>query len=106
MLQVETPEDSVIGPGTDLSVRDFVRLSVEHVGLEWEKYVRFDERYLRPTEVDSLVADVSKAEKDLNWKASVKPDQLAAVMVDHDIATLEGLVPDKPVGSVWAEAVS
>jgi GDPmannose 4,6-dehydratase len=106
MLQVETPEDYVIGTGTDLSVRDFVRLSFEHVGLEWEKYVRFDERYLRPTEVDSLVADVSKAEKDLNWKASVKPDQLAAVMVDHDIATLEGLVPDKPVGSVWAEAVS
>ena len=106
MLQVETPEDYVIGTGTDLSVRDFVQLSFEHVGLDWEKYVRFDERYIRPSEVDSLVADASKAEKDLNWKASVKPEQLAAVMVDHDIATLEGFVPDKPVGSVWAEAVS
>lgn len=106
MLQIETPKDFVIGTGTDLSVRDFVRLSFEHVGLDWEKYVRFDERYLRPTEVDSLVADASKAEKDLNWKASIKPEQLAAVMVDHDIAILEGIVPDKPLGSVWAEAVS
>jgi GDPmannose 4,6-dehydratase len=74
--------------------------------LDWEKYVRFDERYLRPTEVDSLVADASKAEKDLGWKASVRPEQLAAIMVDHDITTIEGFAPDKPVGKVWAEAVS
>ena len=106
MLQVDTPGDYVIGTGTDLSVRDFVRLSFEHAGLDWEKYVRFDERYIRPTEVDTLVADASKAKKDLNWKASVGPEQLAAVMVDHDIATIDGFVPDKPVGEVWAEAVS
>ena len=106
MLQADTPVDYVIGTGTDLSVRDFVRLSFEHADLDWEKYVRFDERYVRPTEVDTLVADASKANKDLNWKASVGPEQLAAVMVDHDIATIEGFVPDKPVGEVWAEAVS
>lgn len=106
MLQVDTPGDYVIGTGTDLSVRDFVRLSFEHAGLDWEKYVRFDERYIRPTEVDTLVADASKAKKDLNWRASVGPEQLAAVMVDHDIATIDGFVPDKPVGEVWAEAVS
>jgi GDPmannose 4,6-dehydratase len=106
MLQVDTPGDYVIGTGTDLSVRDFVRLSFEHAGLDWEKYVRFDERYIRPTEVDTLVADASKAKKDLNWKASVGPEQLAAEMVDHDIATIDGFVPDKPVGEVWSEAVS
>lgn len=106
MLQVDTPEDYVIGTGTDLSVRDFLRLSFEHADLDWEKYVRFDERYIRPTEVDALVADASKAAKDLNWKPSVGPEQLAAVMVDHDIASLEKFVSDKPVGSVWAEAVS
>ena len=81
-------------------------LAFEHVNLDWEKYVRFDEKYLRPTEVDSLVADASKAYKELGWKASVGPEQLAAIMVDHDIATLEGFSPDKPVGKVWSEAAS
>lgn len=106
MLQVDKADDYVIGTGTDLSVKDFVRLSFDHVGLDWEKYVKFDEKYLRPTEVDSLVADASKAERGLGWKASVGPEQLAAIMVDHDIATIEGFAPDKPVGKVWAEAVS
>ena len=106
MLQVDKPDDYVIGTGTDFSVKDFVRLAFEHVDLDWEKYVRFDEKYLRPTEVDTLVADASKAEKELGWKSSVGPEQLAAIMVDHDIATIEGFAPDKPVGKVWAKAVS
>jgi GDPmannose 4,6-dehydratase len=106
MLQAEKPEDFVIGTGTDLSVQDFVQMSFEHVGLEWEKYVRFDEKYLRPTEVDSLVGDASKAEHTLGWKASVKPHELAAIMVDHDISALEGHVVDSPRGSVWAEAIA
>jgi GDPmannose 4,6-dehydratase len=106
MLQVEKPDDYVIGTGTDLSVMDFVRVAFEHVNLDWEKYVRFDEKYLRPTEVDSLVADASKAESQLGWKASVGPEQLAAIMVDHDMATLEAFSPDKPFGTVWSEAVS
>jgi GDPmannose 4,6-dehydratase len=106
MLQADKPDDFVLGTGSDLSVKDFVRLSFEHVDLDWEKYVKFDERYLRPTEVDSLVGDSSKAEKVLGWKASVGPEQLAAIMVDHDIASLEGYVPDKPVGSVWSKAIS
>jgi GDPmannose 4,6-dehydratase len=106
MLQADTPDDYVIGTGTDLSVKDFVRLSFEHADLDWEKHVRFDERYIRPTEVDTLVADSSKARNTLNWEASVGPEQLAAIMVDHDIATIEGFVPDKPVGNVWSEVVS
>jgi GDPmannose 4,6-dehydratase len=104
MLQVDKPEDFVIGTGTDLSVKDFVQMSFEHVGLDWEKYVRFDEKYLRPTEVDSLIGDASKAEKTLGWKASVQPRELAAIMVDHDVAAIEGHVVDSPRGTVWAEA--
>jgi GDPmannose 4,6-dehydratase len=106
MLQVDKPDDYVIGTGTDLSVRDFVKLAFEHVNLDWEKFVRFDEKYLRPTEVDSLVADASKSEREFGWKASVAPEKLAAIMVDHDIATLSAFSPDKPVGKVWSEAVS
>jgi GDPmannose 4,6-dehydratase len=106
ILQADKADDFVIGTGTDLSVKDFVRLSFEHVGLDWEKYVRFDSKYLRPTEVDSLVADASKAERTLGWRASVGPEKLASIMVEHDIAFMEGFVADKPVGKVWAEALS
>lgn len=104
MLQAESAQDLVIGTGTDFSVEDFVRLSFEHVGLDWTKYVRFDEKYLRPTEVDTLVADASLANQVLGWTPSVGPEQLAAIMVDHDTATLNGFAPDTPVGEVWAEA--
>jgi len=106
MLQAEKPEDFVIGTGTSLSVNDFVRLSFEHVGLDWERYVRLDAKYLRPTEVDSLIGDATKAEKILGWKASVQPHELAAIMVDHDMAALEGHVVDAARGSVWAEAIA
>jgi GDPmannose 4,6-dehydratase len=105
MLQVDKPEDYVIGTGTDLSVREFVQLSFEHVGLDWEKYVRFDEKYLRPSEVDKLVADSSRAHNQLGWKAGVGPQELAGLMVDHDLAALSGHVVDLPRGAVWAEAL-
>jgi GDPmannose 4,6-dehydratase len=81
-------------------------MAFEHVGLDWEKYVRFDQKYLRPTEVDSLIGDSSKAEKILGWKASVQPQDLAAIMVDHDMAALDGHIVDTPRGSVWAEALA
>jgi GDPmannose 4,6-dehydratase len=106
MLQVDKPDDYVVATGPDLSVQDFVQMSFEHVGLDWEKYVRFDEKYLRPTEVDTLIGDSRKAEAALGWKASVQQRELAAIMVDHDIAALEGHVVDVPRGSVWAEALS
>lgn len=104
MLQVPNPQDYVIATGTDLSVRDFVEMSFSHVGLDWQNYVKFDDRYLRPTEVDSLVGDATKALVDLNWKATVGPQQLAAIMVDHDIELLSGYKSDVPKGSVWQEA--
>jgi GDPmannose 4,6-dehydratase len=104
MLQQDTGDDYILATGTDLSVRDFVELAFRHVNLDWEKFVRFDEKYLRPTEVDSLIGDATKAEKALDWKATVQPRELAAIMVDHDLAAIEGHVVDAPRGTVWSEA--
>ncbi|MEI2643028.1 MAG: GDP-mannose 4,6-dehydratase [Candidatus Nanopelagicales bacterium] len=84
MLQVEEPNDFVVATGTSYSVRDFLEFAFGHVGLDWEKHVRFDERYLRPTEVDDLVGDPSKAERMLEWKARTLAPDLATLMVDAD----------------------
>ncbi|MGW5190191.1 GDP-mannose 4,6-dehydratase [Kribbella sp. NPDC004138] len=88
MLQHDTPADYVIATGTSYSVRDFVALSFEHVGLDWEKYVDHDQRYERPTEVDSLIGDASKATTELGWKAQVHVPELVRIMVDADLAAL------------------
>jgi GDPmannose 4,6-dehydratase len=88
MLQADEPTDYVVATGTAYSVRDFVQFSFEHAGLDWEKYVRFDERYLRPSEVDALIGDAGKAEAALGWKATVLTPELARIMVDADIAAL------------------
>ncbi len=89
MLQADEPDDFVLATGGNFTVRDFVVTAFEHAGLDWEKHVRFDERYLRPTEVDALVGDASKAEAKLGWKATVQTDELARIMVDADIEALE-----------------
>ena len=89
MLQHDTPDDYVVSTGTDYTVRDFLQLSFEHVGLDWEKYVKFDERYLRPTEVDALVGDSSRARNALGWVPKVLTPELARIMVDSDIKALE-----------------
>ena len=88
MLQADEPDDFVIATGTSYTVRDFVELSFGHVGLDWEKYVKFDPRYLRPTEVDNLIGDASKAEAVLGWKPQVHTPELARIMVDADIERL------------------
>ena len=84
MLQAPEPEDFVLATGTAYSVRDFVELAFQHVGLDWQKYVKFDERYLRAAEVDALIGDASKAAATLDWKPSVLVPDLAAMMVDAD----------------------
>lgn len=89
MLQHNEPDDYVVSTGTDYTVRDFLQLSFEHVGLNWKKYVKFDERYLRPTEVDALVGDSSRARNALGWVPKVLTPELAQIMVDSDIASLE-----------------
>ena len=88
MLQADEPDDFVVATGTAYSVRDFVQFSFEHVGLDWKKYVKYDERYERPTEVDALIGDSSKAESILGWKAKVLTPELATIMVDADVAAL------------------
>ena len=88
MLQADYPDDFVLATGGNFTVRDFVVTAFEHAGLDWEKHVRFDERYLRPTEVDALVGDASKAEARLGWKATVQTDELARIMVDADVEAL------------------
>jgi GDPmannose 4,6-dehydratase len=88
MLQHDEPGDYVLATNTAYTVRDFLRLSFEHVGLYWERYVRFDERYLRPTEVDSLIGNPSKAADVLGWVPTVLTPRLAQIMVDADIAAL------------------
>ena len=88
MLQAEEPADFVVATGTSYSVGDFVRMAFEHVGLEWEKHVKFDPRYLRPTEVDDLIGDPSKARELLGWQAQVLPPELVRIMVDADLAAL------------------
>jgi GDPmannose 4,6-dehydratase len=86
MLQHPDPTDYVLATGTAYSIREFLQFSFEHVGLEWQKYVKFDERYLRPSEVDSLIGDASKAAEILGWRPKVLTPELARIMVDADRA--------------------
>lgn len=89
MLQHDEASDYVLATNTAYTVRDFLQFSFEAVNLNWEDYVKFDERYLRPTEVDSLVGDYSKVQSTLGWEPKVLTPQLAKIMVDADIAALE-----------------
>lgn len=98
MLQADEPDDFVIATGSEYSVKDFLQFAFAHVGLNWEKYVKFDPRYLRPTEVDALVGDPSKAQKILGWTPRVLPPELAAIMVDAD---QEALAAE---GSHWIDS--
>lgn len=89
MLQADEPEDFVLATGVGYTVRQFVETAFSHAGLNWEDHVKFDPRYLRPTEVDALMGDASKAEQKLGWKATVLGDELAGLMVDADVEALE-----------------
>ena len=89
MLQQDQPDDYVIATGTAYSVRDLVEAAFGHVGLDWNKYVGTDPRFIRPAEVDLLVGDPSKAKKELGWEPAVDFKQLIAMMVDADLARLK-----------------
>ena len=84
MLQADEPNDYVVATGTSYSVGDFVRMAFEHAGLDWEKHVKFDPRYLRPTEVDDLIGDASRAKEILGWQAQTYTPELVKIMVDAD----------------------
>ena len=85
MLQQPEPSDYVVATGVGATVRDYVNAAFMHVGLDWKEYVEIDEKYQRPTEVDALVGDPSKAAKLLGWSAQTHWQELAKIMVDADL---------------------
>jgi GDPmannose 4,6-dehydratase len=86
MLQQPKATDYVVATGVGATVRDFVEASFSRVGLDWEKHVEVDQRYMRPTEVDALIGDPSKIQNELSWKAKTHWKELAELMVDADVA--------------------
>lgn len=88
MLQQDQPDDYVIATGETHSIREFLNLAFGYVNLQWEDYVEFDDRYLRPAEVDLLVGDPSKARKHLGWKPSITFEELVKLMVNGDLEAL------------------
>ncbi|MBW4561942.1 MAG: GDP-mannose 4,6-dehydratase [Mojavia pulchra JT2-VF2] len=88
MLQQEQPDDYVIATGETHSVREFLDLAFGYVNLNWQDYVEFDERYLRPAEVELLIGDSTKARQQLGWTPSVTFEQLVALMVEADLQAL------------------
>jgi GDPmannose 4,6-dehydratase len=88
MLQEEAPDDYVIGTGVTHSVRELCELAFSHVGLDYKDYVVQDPQFYRPAEVDLLVADPSKAQKELNWRPKIEFSELVQMMVDHDLKQL------------------
>jgi GDPmannose 4,6-dehydratase len=89
MLQADEPEDFVLATGVGITVREFLQISFDEAGLDWEKYVKFDDRYLRPTEVDALIGDPTKAGDKLGWKPTIDGRELAKLMVAADIEALQ-----------------
>jgi len=92
ILQQEKGDDFVLGTGESHSVEEFVKEVFAYVGLDWKKYVKIDQRYFRPTEVESLIADTAKVKKELNWQPKVTFNDLVKIMVDADMRAI-GLEP-------------
>ena len=89
ILQHERPEDFVLATGEMHSVKEFLKLAFGLVDLDWEKYVEYDARYIRPTEVDQLLGDATKARTELGWEPKVKFPELVKMMVEADLALAE-----------------
>jgi GDPmannose 4,6-dehydratase len=89
MLQQPEPDDYVIATGETHSVREFLELSFDRVGLDWQKYVEIDPKFYRPAEVNQLVGKAEKARKKLNWSPRTKFADLVRLMVDADIELLK-----------------
>src|ERR687891_911182 len=90
MLQQDQPDDYVIASGETHSVRELCQIAFDRAGIDWEKHVVIDERFFRPAEVDLLVGDASKARKVLGWRPRTTFEELVNLMVDADLALLEG----------------
>ena len=89
MLQQDRPDDYILATNETHSVREFVELAFERVGLDWKEFVKHDSRYERPAEVDLLIGDATKAKKQLNWEPQVRFEEIVRIMVDADLALIE-----------------
>lgn len=105
MLQQERPDDYVVATGETHSVKEFLELAFGYINLNWEDYVMFDERYLRPTEVDLLVGDATKARQMLSWEPSVSFEQLVKLMVEADLQALGSIPNDGELSSTLDNAI-
>jgi GDPmannose 4,6-dehydratase len=92
MLQRETPDDFVLGTGEAHSIREFVEKAFDYAGLDWTECVKIDPKYFRPTEVEVLVSDPTKAKQKLNWNPKVRFNDLVKIMIDADMRAM-GLEP-------------
>ena len=99
MLQLDQPDDFVVATNTAYSVRDFLGYSFDTVGLDWEKHVEFDEKYLRPAEVDALVGDYAKIQSATDWEPQVLTPELARIMVQADVEILAS------EGTHWSDSL-
>jgi GDPmannose 4,6-dehydratase len=95
MLQQDSPDDYVVATGETHTVREFCERAFAEVELDYKKYVKIDERFLRPAEVDLLIGDASKARQQLNWKPSYSFGDLVSEMVKMDLAQVERLRPER-----------
>jgi len=86
MMQQEVPDDFVIGTGETHQGKEFAEIAFARLGLNWEDHIRTDPQFLRPAEVDLLIADATKAKEKLGWVPTVTFQQLAEMMVDSDLA--------------------
>ena len=89
MLQQDKSSDYVVATGVGATVKDFVKVSFARAGLNWHDHVEVDQKYIRPTEVDALIGDPSKATKELKWQAKTHWKDLAELMVDADMAAFK-----------------
>ncbi len=97
MLQHEKPLDFVLATGRAATIKEFLSFAFSHIGFDWQDYVKFDPRYLRPTEVDSLIGNPSLAKEKLGWQPKTFAKQLAELMVEADIEALSH------EGSAWID---
>jgi GDPmannose 4,6-dehydratase len=98
MLQQDEPDDYVIATGEAHSVRELVNMAFAHAGLDPEEYVRIDERFLRPAEVEHLIGDPAKAREKLGWQPHTSFEEMVKLMVDADLELLASGVPQKQAG--------
>jgi GDPmannose 4,6-dehydratase len=92
ILQQEAPSDYVLGTGESHTIREFLDEAFGYVNLDWRDYVELDPRYLRPSEVEYLLADPARAERELGWEPKIKFKELVRIMVDADVEAI-GVTP-------------